>query len=113
MYSGRSKWLKQVCAVGRRSESGPLREMTNVMDPSPRIGERSEPVQKKSSFFFSSSVMPCTISQNAVITGESRVYPSSVDVLSSSARKSSAGEPQMSSSSSSAMNMRSAAPPHT
>jgi hypothetical protein len=31
LYSGSSRWLKHVCAVGRRSESGPFRLMMNVM----------------------------------------------------------------------------------
>ena len=37
--------------------------------PRPRIGERSLPVQKKSSFFFSSSVMLCTTFQKLTMTG--------------------------------------------
>mmetsp|Transcript_24574 Transcript_24574/g.51363 ORF Transcript_24574/g.51363 Transcript_24574/m.51363 type:complete len:203 (-) Transcript_24574:202-810(-) len=87
--------------------------MTKVRLPSPLIGDRSEPVQKKRRRLRSAADMSCTISQKARITGWSRVYPSSVHVTSSSAWKSSDGLPQMSSSSSSGTNMRSAGPPHT
>mmetsp|Transcript_43119 Transcript_43119/g.88232 ORF Transcript_43119/g.88232 Transcript_43119/m.88232 type:complete len:221 (-) Transcript_43119:261-923(-) len=113
LYSGRRRWLKQVCAVGRRSESGPLRLITNVMLPSPLIGDLSLPVQKKSSFFFSCSDMAWTTDQKLLMTGWSRVYPSSVDVISWRAWKSRLGLPHISSSSSSGMNMRRAGPPHT
>ena len=48
VYSGSSRWLKQVCAEGNRDSSVPLRETTKFKLPRPLIGTRSEPVQKKS-----------------------------------------------------------------
>lgn len=48
---------------GAGERPGPLRLMTKVMLPRPLMGERSEPVQKKSSFFFSSSDIECTTDQ--------------------------------------------------
>ena len=47
VYSGSSRWLKHVCAEGRRDSSVPLRDTTKFKLPRPLIGTRSEPVQKK------------------------------------------------------------------
>ena len=41
--SGSSRWLKHVCAVGKRSESGPFRVIMNVIVLRPLIGTRSDP----------------------------------------------------------------------
>ena len=72
LYSGMSRWLKQVWAEGRRSESGPCREITSCSLPSPPIGERSLPVVKESSRFFSSSVSECTTSQKFLFSDVSK-----------------------------------------
>ena len=74
---GRRRWLKQVCAVGRRSECEPLREMTKGKLPSPLMGTRSLPVVKNSRRFLCSSESACTTRQKCAITGEAAVYPSS------------------------------------
>ena len=62
--------MKQVWAVGRRSEAGPLRLMTKggCREARPRMGTRSLPVTNASSRFFCASVKPCTASQNHTIT---------------------------------------------
>lgn len=58
--------------MGRRSEAGPLRLMTNggCREARPLMGTRSEPVTNMSSRFFWASVKPCTASQNQLITCE-------------------------------------------
>jgi hypothetical protein len=55
--------------VGSLSLSGPLREMTNVMDPRPLIGARSLPVQKNRNFFFCSRLKECRTCHSKRIVG--------------------------------------------
>mmetsp|Transcript_35905 Transcript_35905/g.106449 ORF Transcript_35905/g.106449 Transcript_35905/m.106449 type:complete len:252 (-) Transcript_35905:376-1131(-) len=113
VYSGSSRWLKQVCADGSRSSSEPLREMTKERLPSPLIGTRSEPVQKKRNFFFISSGSSWITSHSSAMHGLSQEKPSSYCVTRSSASKSRFGEPHSSSSSSSHRKSWIASPPQT
>lgn len=63
---GCRQWTYHVCALGSRSGSEPLREITNTMLESPRIGTRSLPVENMSSFFLSSSENSCTTLQKCL-----------------------------------------------
>lgn len=67
-YSGKSSTLKQVCAVGSRSESGPFLAITNFSLLSPPKGTLSEPVVNCNSFRLSSSANECTTDQKFLIT---------------------------------------------
>jgi len=69
LYSGKSRMLKQVCAAGRCSLSGPMRWMKNFIDERPCTGTRSDPVQNKSNFFCNSTGSVLTTLQNALMVG--------------------------------------------
>jgi hypothetical protein len=76
-YWGSSKWLKHVCAEGRRSLSSPFLDTTKFMCPRPSMGERSLdrrgegrgraathlPDTNLRNFLFSASSKECRISQ--------------------------------------------------
>mmetsp|Transcript_62321 Transcript_62321/g.157540 ORF Transcript_62321/g.157540 Transcript_62321/m.157540 type:complete len:225 (-) Transcript_62321:1416-2090(-) len=98
-------WLKQVCAVGSASESGPCLPIVSFAsgDPNPLGGARDEPVQNTSNDRFSSSAKSSsTISQNHETCGESLSKPSWYSVFFFKASKSSVSEPQISNSNSAA-----------
>mmetsp|Transcript_53720 Transcript_53720/g.107898 ORF Transcript_53720/g.107898 Transcript_53720/m.107898 type:complete len:216 (-) Transcript_53720:1459-2106(-) len=112
-YSGISKWLKHVWLVGRLSQSGPMREMTNVRLARPLMGARSLPVANFRRSRFSSSSNACSACQKKRMVWLLSSKPSSYLVARSSASKSSTGLPHTKSSSSLGWNISSACPPHT
>ena len=96
LYSGISKWLKQVWELGSISLSSPWRPTYSLTDPSPFIGARSLPVVKAKNFFLCSSVRSSwIISQSHFAWGLSAVYPSIKRQFFSHALKSNIREPQI------------------
>jgi len=76
LYSGISRWLKQVWAMGSLSSSSPCLPILIRRCPSPNIGALSLPVQNAKSLFYYFSVSSWTIFQNHFTTGLCSVKPS-------------------------------------